>query len=277
MNKSPGIFNYFVSVLILLFFYQGCTSSRDSSNENYQGTISKQGKNEVLVMGMIHGKHRKSELYGIGYLKNIIRTIEPDLILTEIPPDRFEAAMQEFQEIDTITEERVSRFPEYVDAIFPLTKEMDFQIIPTAGWTKEMADTRSEHMKQISQDELRKTEWEEYTKASIRSDSALKAGGEKDDPYWIHTDGYDAAVEEWAETYNRLFNDELGAGGWDNINAAHYSHIEAALDQHKNEGKMVLITYGAGHKGWFLRKLRKRKDIKLIDMKPFLDKSLKQK
>jgi len=34
----------------------------------------------------------------------------------------------------------------------------------------------------------------------------------------------------------------------------------------------VLITYGAGHKGWFLDALSKRNDITLLDMGPFLDK-----
>ena len=33
------------------------------------------------------------------------------------------------------------------------------------------------------------------------------------------------------------------------------------------KANVFLITYGAGHKGWFLRELRKRDDIELLDMK----------
>ena len=197
----------------------------------------------------------------------MIRTIDPDLILTEIPPDRFPQAMKEFQERDSIAEARVIRFPEYVDVIFPLTKEMDFEIIPTAGWTKEMADARSAKLKAISEDPNRVADWEEYTREGAKSDSLIQDRGLEDDPFWINSPEYDDFVEVRLSVYNRLFNEELGLGGWDNINEAHYSYIEKALDKYKNQGKRILITYGAGHKGWFLRALKKRDDINLINLK----------
>ena len=227
--------------------------------------------NEVIVLGMIHVRHRESERYGIDVLKNLIREINPAYVLTEIPPNRFDAAMADFQATDSIAEARVRRFPEYVDALFPLTREMDFEIIPTAGWTTEMADFRSARLQAISQDPDRAAEWAAYQRANAQADSAIAAGGEPDDPRWIHTDAYDAAYNLRLNVYNDLFNEELGPGGWDTINAAHYAHIARALDAHRGEGTRVLITYGAGHKGWFLRELRKRDDITLLDVAPFLD------
>ena len=71
--------------------------------------------------------------------------------------------------------------------------------------------------------------------------------------------------------YNRLFNDEIGPGGWDNINEAHYANIARALDHIAGSGQRVLITYGAGHKGWFLRQLRQRTDVDLLDARKFFD------
>ncbi len=227
--------------------------------------------NEVIVLGMIHGRHRESERYGIDVLKKLIREINPAYVLTEIPPNRFDAAMADFQATDSIAEARVRRFPEYVDALFPLTREMDFEIIPTAGWTTQMADFRSAKLQAISQDPDRAAEWAAYQRANAQADSAIAAGGEPDDPRWIHTDAYDAAYNLRLNVYNDLFNEELGPGGWDTINAAHYAHIARALDAHRGEGARFLITYGAGHKGWFLRELRKRDDIVLLDVAPFLD------
>ncbi|MCH8963295.1 MAG: hypothetical protein IH820_18765, partial [Bacteroidetes bacterium] len=227
--------------------------------------------NEVIVLGMIHGRHRESERYGIDVLKNLIREINPAYVLTEIPPNRFDAAMADFQATDSIAEARVRRFPEYVDALFPLTRELDFEIIPTAGWTTEMADFRSVRLQAISQDPDRAAEWAAYQRANAQADSAIAAGGEPDDPRWIHTDAYDAAYNLRLNVYNDLFNEELGPGGWDTINTAHYAHIARALDAHRGEGTRFLITYGAGHKGWFLRELRKRDDITLLDVAPFLD------
>ena len=47
---------------------------------------------EVLVLGMIHGGHRTSEAYGLPVIQEIVRRVDPDYVLCEIPPDRIEAA-----------------------------------------------------------------------------------------------------------------------------------------------------------------------------------------
>ncbi|MGH9946585.1 MAG: hypothetical protein ACRD6X_05235 [Pyrinomonadaceae bacterium] len=255
--------NKYLSVLILtgiLIFGLGSGAAAQKTK-----------KNEVLVLGTIHSGHLKDPVYNIAYLTRLIKQIKPDIILTEIPPDRFEAAMSEFKRDGKITEARVRVFPEYVDVIFPLTKQMNFEIIPTAGWTKFMNDDRSKKLKEIRENPERKADWDAYTEANKRSDEMLKATGKENDPYFIHTDEYDRIQDVGLQVYNKLFNDEIGLGGWENINIAHYWNIEKALEKHRYQGKRILITYGAGHKGWFIRQLRKRDDIKLLEMKPFLD------
>ncbi len=228
-------------------------------------------KNEVLVLGTIHGGHHTDSVFNIDYLEKLIIEINPDFILAEIPPNRFKEAMDGFKQNDSISEPRTMRFPEYVDVIFPLTKKMDFEIIPTAGWTKSMADERREKLNAISQDSSRVHDWNEYLDGINLSDSLYQATEKVNNPYFIHTHEYDRIQDIALQPYNRLFNEELGLGGWDNINIAHYWNIEKALEKHRYQGKRFLITYGAGHKGWFLRELRKRDDIQLLEMKPFLD------
>ena len=95
--------------------------------------------------------------------------------------------------------------------------------------------------------------------------------GPEDDPRVIHTPAYDALIKQGLEPYDRLFNTELADGGWTNINAKHYALIANYLDSVKGRGQRVLITFGAGHKHWFLEQLRKRTDIRLLDVEPFLD------
>ncbi|MEL6110914.1 MAG: hypothetical protein AAFU85_33320, partial [Planctomycetota bacterium] len=85
--------------------------------------------NKVIVMGMIHRNHRTSTDYSLERVKQIIRSVKPDYVLTEIPPDRLETAAEQFRNDGKITESRVIVFPEYVDALFPLTRELDFQIV----------------------------------------------------------------------------------------------------------------------------------------------------
>ena len=254
----------YLSILFVLL----CFSCNQSGSQKQEA----ENKNEVLLMGMIHDGHRKYEEYDVDVVRTLIKAIKPDLILAEIPPDRFDQAMKDFQELDTIVEPRVGRFPEYVDVIFPLTKEMDFKIIPTAGWTKEMADARSVKLKEISQDSSRKEDWGRFMAARKKADSLMEATGRKYDPYFINSDQYDEYSVVRYSVYNELFNDELGPGGWDNINVSHYSYIEKALNEYTNQGKRILITYGAAHKAWFLTKLRKRDDIEIIYLKDIVPK-----
>jgi len=234
-------------------------------------TEATKNKNEVLVLGSIHSGHLTDSIYNTAYLEKLIKAINPDYILSEIPPDRMESAMKGFTRDDTISEPRVMRFPEYTDVVFPLSKTMHFEIIPTAGWTRPMADERSEKLRAISKDSSRTGDWNAYQEANRKSDSLYKATNKVNDPYFIHTNEYDDIQDVFLQEYNRLFNVELGLGGWENINIAHYWNIEKAIEKHRYKGKRMLIIYGAGHKGWFLRELRKRDDIVLLDMKPFLD------
>ena len=227
-------------------------------------------KNEVIVIGTIHGEHRTSSRYGIGVLRRLLEAIRPDFVLTEIAPNRFEAATREFAATGSITEPRVTRFPEYVDVLFPLSRTQRFTIVPTAGWTRPMDLYRNAALKRIETDPTRHEEWLAYTSANHKADSLVALHG-ADNPYFINSVLYDSIQTAAHEPYNRLFNSELGPGGWDNINITHFGNIARALDAHRGEGKRFVITYGAGHKEWFLRALRRRDDITLLDVAPFLD------
>ncbi len=247
-------------VMAILVACAGCATTSKCSTAT--------GKDEVLVMGMIHSGHRTNPRYGIDTIKEVVGKINPDYVLCEIPPDRLEVALAEFRETGKVAEPRVSRFPEYVDALFPLSREMDFVIVPCAGWTKPMADDRRAKM------ELYKTsrpdDYQEMDRAEAEADSQLKEEGLDDDPMGIHTDRYDAIVKEGLEPYNRLFNDALGAGGWDNINRAHYALIEEAIDRYGTGGKRFLIMFGSWHKYWIKEQLRRRKDIDLLSVRAFV-------
>ena len=226
--------------------------------------------NEVVVLGMIHSGHETSEIFSLGVVRDLVREIVPDYWLTEIPPNRWDRAWAEFQSAGTVQEPRVRRFPEYMEGLFPLTRELEFEVIPTAGWTEPMSDFRAAYLDAYSRDPARAAGWAEYQAAAEASAEALAAGA-ADDPRWIHTDAYDDAYDIRMRTYARLFDAELGPGGWEAINASHWANIERALDRHRGEGVRFLLTYGAGHKGPFLRELRQRDDIVLLDVAPFLD------
>ena len=227
-------------------------------------------KTRLIVLGMIHGQHRTSERYSTARLAEAIRRIRPDVVLCEIPPDRLDVAREEFARTGTVTEPRVRVFPEYVNVLFPLTREWPIEIVPCAAWTKAMSDDRAANLSNWQT--TRAAESAEVDAAAKRSEALLAAesaaaGLSPDDPRFIHTQRYDAITKAGLEPYDRLFNDGLGAGGWTAINKAHYALLARALDAHA--GKTVLIMFGAGHKYWFLEQLRTRPDIELVDPRGF--------
>ena len=227
--------------------------------------------NTVVVLGTIHSGHLTSESYDLELLRELVRAVAPDFVLTEIPPNRAREAMRGFLADGVVSESRVARFPEYVDVLYPLLAELEFEIVPTAGWSEPMARFRSRQLAAIAADPARAADWQAYSEANEASDRCLEEHGAGDDPRFIHSDRYDDCNDVALAVYDELFNDELGPGGWTNINEAHYGHIAAALDRNRGAGKRFLITYGAGHKGWFLRELRKRDDIELLVLDPFLE------
>lgn len=221
--------------------------------------------NEIILLGTLHSAHLRQKAYSLKVLKEIITVINPDIVLAEIPPDRFYIANDEWKRNKRIREERVVQFPEYTDAVFPLSEKLNFEIIPVSAWTEKMAETRDRKLQEISNDPDRRDDWEAYLSAREKSAEAIDEQGNGFDPLWINSAAYDDMLEIELKVYNRLFNHELGAGGWENINRAHYSLIEKALDRFENRGKRIFITFGAGHLGWLKRALSEKENVKLID------------
>lgn len=228
-------------------------------------------KNEVVFLGMIHGEHRSSRRYGLDVVRRLVEVINPDYWLTEIPPNRLARATEEFARLGAVAEPRVSRFPEYTDLLFPLSRLLKFTVVATAGWNHPMDRFRRERLAAIARDPSRRGDWQSYQEALAASQRALAAGGAADDPRWIHSDAYDAAQRIALDVYDERFNAELGTGGWETINRAHYAGIARALDAHAGQGVRFQITYGAGHKSWMLPRLRERTDVVVLDTGRFLD------
>lgn len=223
--------------------------------------------NQVVVLGMIHDGHETSERYSLEVLRDVIRRIGPDIVITEIPPNRLEAAIRGFEETGRVSEPRVSVFPEYTEVLFPLTEEMDFEIIGAAAWNSYMNRYRSRALEGIENDPARAGQWAENRAAKREMSDVI--GGRWDDPAFIHSAEYDLLQQNGWRPYDVYFNDELGPGGWSNINQGHYALIAGALQRNIFKGKRVLIMFGASHKYWLMEKLRERDDIDLLDAAEF--------
>jgi len=221
------------------------------------------GPTRVYVLGTIHANHRRSKAFSLDVLAQAFRRAEPDLLLAEIPPDRIAEAYRSFRYDGKVTEPRTAVFPEYVDVAFPLTRELGFEIVGTAGWTQAIADERQAALARIEHDPARAQQWAEHLAAYAEFEREV--AGRADDPRFIHTAEYDRLVERAQGPYQRYFDADLDAGGWTRINQAHNALINAALDQISGQGLTVMITFGAWHKYMILRSLAQRQDIESLD------------
>lgn len=251
-----------ISILLLTLLGVACANSSPRTDHSLP-------PNEVIVMGAIHGDHTESSVYGIPRIEEILRKVQPDYILAEIPPDSLAQALAEFRATDTIEKGRVSHFPEYVLAVFPLQKELGYEIVACAGWTADMALKRCTLLadwKQSRPDETRQVD-----AAMTAAEAKIVLGHKADDPLWIHSPEYDAIVKEGMGPYSGLFGADLGAGGWPAINASHYALIEKGIaEKGQGGGKRFLVIFGARHKYWFLEKLAERPDLRVGSLRAYL-------
>ena len=87
---------------------------------------------------------------------------DPDVVCTEIPPDRWERTWRDYTERGVVEDPRVVRFPEYNDFMLRLAVEMNFTIVPCAGWTTEMNDLRNRRIQEFDSLPRFATRSEEY-------------------------------------------------------------------------------------------------------------------
>ncbi|GAB5487292.1 MAG: hypothetical protein Pars2KO_08620 [Parasphingorhabdus sp.] len=196
-------------------------------------------------------------------LKKVICAFDPDIVLVELPPDRFKTASENFNAFGEVRESRADDFPELTEVVFPLRKEMGFTMVPVAAWSKQLADDRRTKLQQLENDPKRAKDWTEYQTAIAAYNQSVS--GKSDDPPFVHSNAYDEAVKARQETYERLFGEDLGAGGWAKINDAHLTLMRQALDDVSGQQKRILILFGAWHKYKIREDLEARSDIVIFD------------
>lgn len=229
-------------------------------------------KTQVYVLGMLHDRHHDSETWGLAQVRETIQNLDPDVVCVEIPPDRWPAAQALWDSEQRIEDDRILKFPEYVKVLMPLTNSMDFEVEPCAAWSSFMADMRNAKL-----DEFRFEEEFAEANALYKADTAwVRAWSEAtspdfadDDPVYLHSPQFDLRTKSEIGPYASHLTDVIGRpGGWTYINESHYTLIDIAIRKHA--GKRILVTFGAGHKYWFLEQLRYRDDVEVMDVRPYL-------
>jgi len=231
-------------------------------------------KTEVAVLGVIHGAHLKSK-YSVETVIGTVRRYEPDVVFVEIPPHLYIQILARVDRKGFATRRSdvddlqwIKAFPELYRGVLPLRKEMGYQIVPVSGWTPEASADRRAFWRGKAKDApfSDRKRIHDAVREAFREIRAREGG--YDDARFINSDHYADLFRLERTVWAACFDEGLGRGGEVAINRAHYGNIARALDVHR--GKRVLVVYGAAHRYWFLRELRKRDDVRLFDVRAFL-------
>lgn len=248
--------NRIAFAIVVSVFMSGCQSATKSN-----GRTTSQ-KPQVVVMGTIYEEHLRSQRYSTKDVADYIRRIRPEVVICEIPPDRVQPALRDFQSHGQLQDSYFDKFPEYYGALFPIQQELGFDIVGCSAWTSDLDELRERRMAEVEMN--RPADYSAYRNAVELATSAMQREAIFDDPIGIHSVRYDQIAEQGVSPYASLFSATLGPAGWDALNERSLSLMNDELDRHRGSGKRILIMYGAGHKHWFQKRLAMRKDIELI-------------
>lgn len=211
------------------------------------GRPSRFTENDVVVIATPHADYLRSEAYDLRDLDAVLRAYAPDIVLCQIPPDRFEEAWQEYVLNGRVEEEHVRGFPEVEGVLFPLARQGRMVLMPCSGWSPEVIARRDAQLEQWQT--TRPDDTREVNRALERAETRLRLEGLRFDSMRVHTPQFDEIVAEGFAPYERLFDRDLGPGGWGEINRAHHTLISNVLSNIAGRDLRIAIVFGAEHKG----------------------------
>ena len=226
------------------------------------------GRTTVAVLGVMHGAHLESKRYSIATVIATVRKYKPEVVFVEIPPYLYETVLKRIDARGFDTRRKhladltwTKAFPELYRGVIPLRKELGYTVVPVSGWRPEVSADRRKYKRPADRNRI-------YEAVRDALAEIRRRENDRENPRFLNSQHYADLRHLERTVWAASFDQGLGRGGEAAINAAHWGFIAKALDRHR--GKRVLIVYGAAHRYWFLRELRKRKDVELVDVRQFL-------
>lgn len=232
-------------------------------------------KTRVAVLGAIHGSHLGSKGYSVEAVIETVRNYKPDVVCVEIPPDLFAGHVKAIDrkgfgttKSDLQGQRWIGAFPELYRGVIPLRKELGFEVVPVSGWRPEVSADRKEFWQGAGKQGVMADRRRIYDEVRAALTEIQDRERHREDPRFVNSQHYSDVRQLERTLWAACFDEGLGRGGEVAINRAHWRNIAAALERHR--GKRILIVYGAAHRYWFLRELRRRDDVQLLDVRDYL-------
>lgn len=262
-RRKPRVHRRVLFAVLALAFAAGC--------KVLAGRPARFVANEVVVVGSLGPRHLQQPAggYDLARLERLLRDLDPHRVLCEVPPDRYDRTWREFVLTGEAPDERLEALPEVTEVLYPLALEGRVRLVPCSAWTPEVAARRAELIEQWK--DTRPADTREVQRARDLARERIAVEGLERDPLLVNTGHYDEIVAEAMAPYERLFDRDLGIGGWRESSRAQYSLIARALDTCSGEGQRVVILLDAWRKYRLLELLTERSDIELLTVAEALE------
>lgn len=224
----------------------------------------------VSFLGTLNERHNGGQ-FDIDTIEYVVRAFEPDVVLVQLPPDSFDDALLESDDLDgdvidpaLINNTWLSELPELYGAVLPLRDELGYEVIPVSGWTDAARDDLAAFEAAHPNGPMER--WYVVSYGALQA-AIIGSRGARD-PRWLHGDEYlelTTAVSRWLAYYSE---EQMGAAGELTLHAAHARLIDPALDAHR--GARILVVFAHTSRWYIEPLLRARDDFRFQPISAFL-------
>lgn len=218
-------------------------------------------RTEVVFIASLHRGHLHHEDYPMSMLEKLVRAVEPEVVIAEIPPAgraRIEAALAAEQ-----PDPWLESFPELSQVVYPLHRELGFELVAASAWERQVSDDWSTYWAAHPNG----PDAELYQNAATHF--ARVTEDEDDDPEWLHSPTY-RRLAAWTDTaLSSHAGDELGAADPIRLGRRHAAAVVRAILAH--QGRRIAVVWDA-RKRWILeREVQTLSNVTIHDTRWFIE------
>ncbi len=256
--------------LLVALTLSACATSSSSSSPKSFAVARVAGRTELILLGALHKAHLSSRAYSLALIERVLRQVDADVVLVEIPPDRFDGALAEVDRLgaaataDAIQDPWLSAFPELYRVVLPLRHALGYEVVPVSGWRPIVSQHRQRYWRKHPQG----PDTVSYRDATARFQQARRDQRASENPCWVNGPEYRRLSAAAQQALAQSADAQLGEAAVLKINAAHWSFVKQAVQKHR--GKRILLIYGALHRWYLEPRLRALPAVHWLDVRHWL-------
>jgi len=235
---------------------------------DHGSTTHEQGRTELIYVPTLHRAHAREDGYSFAYLRRLLTTIAPDVVLAEIAPGVFERVLpiSDARRPGTPAQDPwLERRPEVSEVVLPLRLRLGYEVVPVSGLTSAATrDFAAYFQAHPSGPDAG------YSRRALR---AVRVMADEDSPAEepVHalSPSYRVLAGWPRQALSTAAEDALGEGGPRRLAHAHFELMRRAIEAHA--GARIAVVFDAADAWYLVPRLRRLPGVHYIDAMAFRD------